>query len=85
VSGEYVGQNSSGKDLFKTNYDNKLPTATIFDTYAGYNYTLSKWFKGQISVQVLNLADTEWYAGADRFGIIPGMKRTLRLNVSAGL
>jgi len=85
VSGEYVGQNSAGKDLFQTNYDNQLPTATIFDTYAGYNYTLSKWFKGQISVQVLNLADTEWYAGADRFGIIPGMKRTLRLNVSAGL
>ncbi|HMT12300.1 MAG TPA: TonB-dependent receptor, partial [Ignavibacteria bacterium] len=66
VSGEYVGQNSSGKDLFRTEYDNKLPTATLLDAYAGYNYSLSKWFKGQVSVQVLILADTDWYAGADR-------------------
>ncbi len=85
VEGEYLGQNSAGKDLFKSTYDNQLPTATIFDAYAGYNYNLSKWFKGQISIQVLNLADTDWYAGADRFGIIPGLKRTLRLNLSAGL
>lgn len=85
VEGEYIGQNSAGKDLFKTTYDNQLPTAVLLDAYAGYNYNLSKWFKGQVSVQVLNIADKEWYAGADRFGIIPGMKRTFRVNLSAGL
>lgn len=82
---ELIGSNAAGKELWRSTYNNQLPTSAIFDAYLGYNFNLSKWFKGTASFQVLNLADTDWFSASDRFGLIPGNKRAIRFNISAGL
>jgi hypothetical protein len=85
VTSEYVGKTSSGKEIYKSTYDNQLPVAGTLDFYAGYNYQFSKWFRGALSVQVFNIFNTEYFAASDRSGLIPGMLRTYRMNLSLGL
>jgi outer membrane receptor protein involved in Fe transport len=84
TGGDYVGT-ANGKDLFRSTYDNKLPDRVIFDGYIGYNYQLTKWFRGAVSIQVLNLADKQYFSSSDRFGVIPGLRRSFRFNISEGL
>jgi hypothetical protein len=36
------------------------------------------------SVQLLNVTDAEFFADADRSGVIPGIGRAFRFNISAG-
>jgi len=82
---EYVSKTTAGLEVWKSTYDNKLPSVATVDFYTGYNYQFAKWFKGVITFQVLNILNSEYFAAADRNGPIPGMLRTFRLNASLGL
>jgi outer membrane receptor protein involved in Fe transport len=84
VKSELQGTNASGRELWRTEYDNQLPSSATFDAYIGYNFALKKLVKGSASVQVFNIADMNFFSAADRFGLIPGAKRTLRFNLSLG-
>lgn len=85
VTSVYQGTNASnGRDYYLSTYDNQLPTRAIFSAYAGYNFILPKLFKGTISLQSANLFDKDYFAAADRFGVIPGEKRTFRANLTLG-
>jgi outer membrane receptor protein involved in Fe transport len=61
-----------------------MPAKFTFDAYAGYDFKFKKFLNGTISVQVLNIADTDYFSASDRFGLIPGAKRTYRFNISLG-
>jgi hypothetical protein len=37
------------------------------------------------SLQILNALDNEYFADADRFGVIPGLGRAFRVNISAAM
>jgi outer membrane receptor protein involved in Fe transport len=86
VKGDFVGVDSKNRDLFRTEFDNQLPTRILFDFNLGYNFYFGKQapLKGTISGQILNIFDTDYLASADRYGVIPGMKRAFRLNLSVG-
>ena len=84
VNSEYYGMSASGKELYKTEYSDELPTRAIFDFSAGYNFRFEKYLQGTLSFQILNIFDTEYYASSDRFGVIPGLLRTFRVNLSLG-
>jgi len=85
VDGSYIGT-INGKDLFQSIYKNQLPSRGIFDFNTGYNFNLGKKLplKGTITLQVLNIFDTEYFSAADRSGVIPGVKRSYRANISLG-
>ncbi|MEO6695207.1 MAG: TonB-dependent receptor, partial [Ignavibacteria bacterium] len=85
TDGNLVGTTAAGKDVFDLSYGDVLPKRAILDGQIGYNFKFFKSLKGLASVQVLNILDTEYLASADRFGIIPGLLRTFRFNLSLGL
>ncbi|CAF4558270.1 unnamed protein product [Rotaria sp. Silwood1] len=86
ISSVYQGTNpTSGRDYYLSTYDNQLPTRAIFGAYAGYNFKFDKKLKGTLSLQSANLFDKDYFAAADRFGVIPGEKRTFRVNLTIGL
>jgi len=78
VDGNFVGDN------FVYVFDNELPSRAIVDAQAAYRYDVMG-LRGNVSVQVLNVFDKEYLADSDRFGVIPGILRSVRLNVSTGL
>lgn len=85
TNGEYVGKTTSGKELFRSEFNNQLPTRFLLDGNLGFNFTTKDSpIKGTIVFQVLNIFDSDYLASADRFGVIPGMKRTYRANVQIG-
>jgi outer membrane receptor protein involved in Fe transport len=84
VDAERIGVTSSGKEIWNSKYDNQLPSAFTFDFYAGYNFNLAGYVKGTASVQVMNIFDKDYFSAVDRFGVIPGQKRTVRFNISLG-
>jgi len=86
VNGNWIGLDSKGRELFQSEFDNQLPTRILFDLNLGYNFNFGKQLplRGTITGQILNIFDTEYLASADRFGVIPGMKRAFRLNLSLG-
>lgn len=88
VKGQWLaGLDSKGRELFQSEYDKELPSRFIFDLNAGYSFQIGKKLpiKSTITLQVLNLFDTDYLASADRFGVFPGVKRTYRANISIGL
>ncbi len=86
VSSVYQGTNpTSGRDYYLSTYDNQLPSRAVFSAYAGYNFVFPKLVKGTLSLQSSNLFDKDYFAAADRFGVIPGEKRTFRINLTIGL
>ena len=86
VKGDWAGTDYKGRELFMNEYDNQLPTRMLFDANLGYNFNFGKKLplRGTVVFQVLNIFDKEYFAAADRFGVIPGMKRSFRANVSLG-
>lgn len=86
TKGDFVGVDSRGRELFRTDFENQLPVRILFDVNAGYNFNFGKQLplRGTITGQILNILDTDYLASADRFGVIPGMKRAFRLNLSLG-
>jgi outer membrane receptor protein involved in Fe transport len=84
VKSEFVGLTNAGKEIWNSEYGNKMPAKFTFDAYAGYDFKFKKFLNGTISVQVLNIADTDYFSASDRFGLIPGAKRTYRFNISLG-
>jgi len=82
VDGEFY-QNESGQECFKSVYDNQLPSRAIFDFGVGYRFNFSG-IRGNISAQALNLFNTEFLASSDSYGVMPGMLRSFRLNLSLG-
>lgn len=83
ISSVQIGTNGT-KEIYQTTFDNQLPTRFIFGAYAGYNFNFNKKLKGTITLQSANLFDKEYLASADRFGVIPGEKRTFRANLTVG-
>lgn len=84
TSSEQVGTSSRG-DVFDLTYGDVLPSRAIVDGQVGYNFKMFKTLKGLASIQVLNILDHEYLASADRFGVIPGYKRSFRFNLSLGI
>ncbi len=78
-----VGTSSRG-DVYDLTYGDVLPKRAILDGHIGYNFKFFKTLKGLASIQVLNILDHEYLASADRFGVIPGLLRTFRFNMSLG-
>ncbi len=79
-----ISTDAQGREVFTPVYSDKLPDATVFDFFAGYNYSFFG-VRGTLSAQVINLFDTKYLISADRFGVFPGALRTLRFNISAGI
>jgi outer membrane receptor protein involved in Fe transport len=69
---------------FSTIYGNRLPERWVWNFNVGARVDFGM-LKGTASLQVLNLFDTEFLEDADRFGVIPGLKRAVRFNVSLGI
>jgi len=86
TSGDWVGYDGSGNPIFMSEFDDRLPTRFLFDANLGYNFNFGKKLplKGTVVFQVLNIFDTEYFSSADRYGVIPGMKRSFRANISLG-
>jgi outer membrane receptor protein involved in Fe transport len=87
IDGQYVGTDYKGRELFQTEFSDELPSRFLFDFNAGYNFSIGQKMpvRGTISLQVLNIFDSDYLASADRFGVIPGMKRAFRMNLGIGL
>ena len=79
----YFYKGTDGKDYFKSTYDNKLPSRTLFDAGAGYKFSFFG-LRGNASLQVLNIFNKEYFGSSDSYGVIPGMLRTLRFNLNIG-
>ncbi len=82
VDGGWVIVNAKRK--FDAKFDTKLPAYTMVDFNAGMNFSLFG-LTNTASVQVLNVLDNEFFANADRSGVIPGIGRAFRFNLSTGL
>ncbi len=82
---EYMGLDSKSRELYKTSYTDELPTRFLFDVTAGYNFIIEKLVKGTLTLQLFNVFDKEHFSSSDRFGVIPGLRRTFRANISIGL
>lgn len=82
---EFMGVDSKSRELYKTVYGDQLPTRFLFDVTAGYNFVIEKLVKGTLTLQLFNVFDKEHFASSDRFGVIPGLRRTFRANISIGL
>ena len=67
-----------------TRYSNRTPSRAIVDFSAGYQFKVDAW-KVDVTAQVLNLFDRNYFASADRSGFIPGSLRTFRVNLNTGL
>ena len=85
VKSELVGNDGSGREIYRTEFADKLPSASVIDITAGADFNLYKSLRGTLTLQCFNLFDTEYLAAADRFGIIPGALRQFRANLSIGL
>ncbi len=81
---EFIGV-VNNKELYKTVYSDQLPTRFLFDVTAGYNFEFQKLIRGTLTLQLFNVFDKEYFSSSDRFGVIPGMGRTFRANLSIGL
>ena len=79
VDGAFTGPNT-----FNTIYGNRLPERWVWNLNVGARVEFGM-MKGAASVQVLNLFDNEFLEDADRFGVIPGLGRAVRFNVSLGI
>ena len=73
----------NGKRIFDPKFDTKLPAFTVVNLNMGTSFDLLG-LQTMASVQILNALDTEFFADADRSGVIPGIGRAVRLNLSAG-
>ncbi len=82
VDGELY-KDATGKEFFKSTYDNQLPTRALVDLGAGYRFKFAG-LTGNASLQVLNIFDKEYFGSSDSYGVIPGMLRTFRFNLNVG-
>jgi outer membrane receptor protein involved in Fe transport len=82
VDGEFY-TNEVDAECFKSVYENQLPSRALFDFGVGYRFNFSG-VRGNVSAQVLNIFDTKFLASSDSYGVIPGMLRSFRLNLSIG-
>jgi outer membrane receptor protein involved in Fe transport len=75
------GYFTAGSMVFVSKFDNKLPVYSTINLNAGYNFDLYG-LNTTISAQVLNLLDREYLVDADRSGVIPGLGRAVRMNLT---
>lgn len=73
----------SPTDFVVTEYSNRNPSRTVFNAAAGYKFGFYG-LRLNLTGQVINLFDKDYFASADAFGFIPGPKRTFRVNLSLG-
>jgi len=78
------GQWNSAKTTFTYVYSQKLPSRTVFDAQAGYRFNFSG-IRGDLSIQAVNIFNTEYLADVDNFGVQPGVLRSWRYNLRIGL
>jgi outer membrane receptor for Fe3+-dicitrate len=75
----------NGSDfVFEPVFDRVLPNRAVVSANFGTRFLVAG-INAAASLQVLNLFDVEYLEDADRFGVIPGLTRTARLNLSAGI
>jgi len=84
VDGGFWFDAAAGKQKFASIYDNRLPSYAVFDAFVGGQFDVGP-FNTTMSLQVLNLFDTEYLAWADRNGVVPGPTRTIRFNLGVAL
>jgi outer membrane receptor protein involved in Fe transport len=82
VDGRYLTA-LNGKTPFEAVYANKLPAYGFLNMNLGTSFDLFG-LSTTASVQLLNVTDAEFFADADRSGVIPGLGRAFRFNISAG-
>jgi outer membrane receptor protein involved in Fe transport len=70
-------------DFIITEYSDQNPSRTTFDAAAGYRFDFYN-MKMNLTGQIVNLFDKDYFASADAYGFIPGPKRTFRVNLSVG-
>ncbi|MBP1690874.1 MAG: TonB-dependent receptor, partial [Bacteroidetes bacterium] len=73
----------NGARVFDAKYDTKLPSYTTVNLNLGTHFNVLG-LQTTASVQVLNALDNEFFADADRSGVIPGIGRAIRFNLSTG-
>ena len=73
----------NGRRIFDPKFDTKLPAYTVVNLNVGTSFDLLG-MRTMASLQVLNALDNEFFADADRSGVIPGIGRAYRINLSAG-
>lgn len=76
-----LGEWNANKTAFTYTYKQILQSRMILDMQAGYRYEMFG-VKAQVSAQILNLLDENYWADQDNFGVIPGGLRAYRLNLS---
>ena len=74
---------TNGVRKFEARFDTKLPAYTVVNLNMGTSFDLFG-LQTVASVQVLNALDSEFFADADRSGVIPGIGRAFRLNLTTG-
>lgn len=74
---------TNGVRKFEARFDTKLPAYTVVNLNMGTSFDLFG-LQTMASVQVLNALDNEFFADADRSGVIPGIGRAFRLNLTTG-
>jgi outer membrane receptor protein involved in Fe transport len=70
--------------LFVPIFDRSLPNRAVVNANCGTRFDLFG-LKAAASVQILNVLNTEYLEDVDRFGVLPGLSRAVRLNLMAGV
>jgi outer membrane receptor protein involved in Fe transport len=84
ISTDGYWETTGGKEVFHRTYSDRLPSWAVVDIQGGYNVELGA-FKGSLTAQVFNIFDKEYIAAAAGSNVTPGLGRTFRINLSAGL
>jgi outer membrane receptor protein involved in Fe transport len=69
---------------FIPTYSNKLPSSTVFDFQVGM-YLKYNQVKARVTAQVLNIFDKQYLVSLDRYGVLPGITRSFRINLGVGI
>ena len=83
VDGVWVAPGIDPDDFVVTEYGDQNPSRTVFNAAAGYRFDFYG-LRMNLTGQVVNLFDKDYFTSADAYGFIPGPKRTFRLNLSVG-
>jgi hypothetical protein len=84
VDGSVYYDTWNSKYKFAAMYDNKLPAYAVASGYVGRQFMMGP-INTTVSLQVLNLTDNYFLADADRNGVVPGLTRSMRFNLSLGM
>jgi iron complex outermembrane recepter protein len=79
------GSYSPGWMVFNSKFDNHLPAYYTMNANLGYSFSVGGSNTTSFSVQLLNVFDREYLVDADNSGVIPGLGRAVRFNLSTSM